>query len=184
MVGWILSVINRGDTVGNDPYIPFIRGEGCPCNMIIFSLVVGLAILAMPQNRRDWIRWTALGAALLTLLLTLAVYFNYSAAMAFSLSKVLMRGRRAGDIVLLRHRWHQRAAHAAGRWWSPLASWCPGMLRTARESSSRLMFLGTSVLGVFSSLDMFCRSSSFELAVFPKYLMIAMWGFRARDCAR
>ena len=45
-----------------------------------------------------------------------------------------------------------------------------------REFFAFLMFLGTSVLGVFSSLDMFQLFFFFELAVFPKYLMIAMWG--------
>jgi NADH-quinone oxidoreductase subunit M len=45
-----------------------------------------------------------------------------------------------------------------------------------REFFSFLMFLGTSVLGVFSSLDLFQLFFFFELAVFPKYLMIAMWG--------
>ena len=45
-----------------------------------------------------------------------------------------------------------------------------------REFFAFLMFLGTSVLGVFSSLDLFQLFFFFELAVFPKYLMIAMWG--------
>ncbi len=48
--------------------------------IIFLPLVAGLAILFMPENRRDWIRWTALGASLLALLLTLAMYFNYNSA--------------------------------------------------------------------------------------------------------
>ena len=38
------------------------------------------------------------------------------------------------------------------------------------------MFLATSVLGVFSSLEPFLLFFFFELAVFPKYLMIVLWG--------
>jgi len=46
----------------------------------------------------------------------------------------------------------------------------------SREFFSFILFLGTSVLGVFSSLDLFQLFFLFELAVFPKFLMIAMWG--------
>ncbi len=38
------------------------------------------------------------------------------------------------------------------------------------------MFLAASVLGVFCSLDLFLLFFLFELAVFPKYLMIVIWG--------
>src|SRR5512133_1097791 len=46
--------------------------------IIFIPLIAGVAILLMPANRRDWIRWTALGASLLTLLLTLILYFSYN----------------------------------------------------------------------------------------------------------
>ena len=45
-----------------------------------------------------------------------------------------------------------------------------------REFFAFLMFLGASVLGVFASLDLFMLFFFFELAVFPKYLMIVIWG--------
>ncbi len=45
-----------------------------------------------------------------------------------------------------------------------------------REFFAFLMFLATSVLGVFVSLDLFMLFFFFELAVFPKYLMIVIWG--------
>ena len=45
-----------------------------------------------------------------------------------------------------------------------------------REFFSFLMFLGTSILGVFASLDLFQLFFFFEIAVFPKYLMIVLWG--------
>jgi len=45
-----------------------------------------------------------------------------------------------------------------------------------REFYSFLMFLGTSVMGVFCALDLFMLFFFFELAVFPKYLMIVVWG--------
>jgi NADH-quinone oxidoreductase subunit M len=45
-----------------------------------------------------------------------------------------------------------------------------------REFFSFLMFLAASVFGVFCSLDLFLLFFFFELAVFPKYLMILIWG--------
>ena len=45
-----------------------------------------------------------------------------------------------------------------------------------REFFCFLMFLATSVLGVFVALDLFMLFFFFELAVFPKYLMIVIWG--------
>jgi NADH-quinone oxidoreductase subunit M len=45
-----------------------------------------------------------------------------------------------------------------------------------REFFSYLMFLAASVFGVFCSLDVFMLFFFFELAVFPKYLMILIWG--------
>jgi NADH-quinone oxidoreductase subunit M len=45
-----------------------------------------------------------------------------------------------------------------------------------REFFSYLMFLAASVFGVFCSLDLFMLFFFFELAVFPKYLMILIWG--------
>lgn len=51
-----------------------------------------------------------------------------------------------------------------------------------REFFGFMMLLGSSVLGVFCSLDLFLLFFFFELAVFPKYLMIAIWGSpRTRD---
>jgi NADH-quinone oxidoreductase subunit M len=44
------------------------------------------------------------------------------------------------------------------------------------EFFAYLMFLATSVLGVFSSLDLFLLFFFLEIAVFPKYLMIVIWG--------
>jgi len=45
-----------------------------------------------------------------------------------------------------------------------------------REFFSFLMFLAASVFGVFCSLDLFMLFFFFEMAVFPKYLMILIWG--------
>ncbi|MCE1255296.1 MAG: NADH-quinone oxidoreductase subunit M [Anaerolineae bacterium] len=45
-----------------------------------------------------------------------------------------------------------------------------------REYFAFMMFLAGSVQGVFAALDLFMLFFFFELAVFPKYLMIIIWG--------
>jgi NADH-quinone oxidoreductase subunit M len=45
--------------------------------IIFIPLLAGLAILFFPADRRDWIRFTALGAAILTILFSFIVYLSY-----------------------------------------------------------------------------------------------------------
>jgi len=149
-------------------------------SLIIFTpLIAGLVILALPAERRDWIRGLAVIAAALDLLVSLLVYFRYDVAIGdyqfvervpwvpqlgisyyvgvdgFSLPLVLL-----GTVVVF---------------CGVLISW--RIEDRPREFFAFLMFLGTSVLGVFCSLDLFQLFFFFELAVFPKYLMIILWGY-------
>ncbi len=147
--------------------------------IIFLPLVAGLAILVMPANRRDWIRWTALGAALVSLLLTVFVYFGYDTAAGnyqfiegpFSWLPNLGVSYHLGvdgistPLMLLA---------ALVLTFGIMVSW--NVEDRPREFFAFIMFLGTSVLGVFSSLDMLLLFFFFELAIFPKYLMISMWG--------
>lgn len=148
-------------------------------SLIIFiPIVAAVAMLFMPAQRRDWIRWTALAAATINLVLSVIVYFRYNAAQGgyqfverlpwvpslgisyyvgldgLSAAMVLM----AGVVVFC----------------GVLVSW--NVEERPREFFAFFMFLATSVLGVFASLDLFMLFFFFEIAVFPKYLMIVMWG--------
>lgn len=153
--------------------------------IVFLPLVAGIAILLMPAERRDWIRWTALGAALLTLALTIGLYFSYDIALgdyqfvegpypwlpALGISYFLGVDGISVPLMLL---------GALVVTFGVMVSW--NVSDRPREYFAFLMILGTSVLGVFSSLDLFELFFFFELAVFPKYLMIAMWGSpRTRD---
>lgn len=153
--------------------------------IIFLPLVAGLAILAMPANRRDWIRWTALGAALITLVLTVVMYFSYNSAAAgyqfvegpypwipqLGISYYLGIDGISAPLMLL---------GSLVVTFGIMVSW--NIEERPREFFSFLLFLGTSVLGVFCSLDVFLLFFFFEIAVFPKYLMIANWGYpKTRD---
>lgn len=147
--------------------------------MIFLPAVAGLAILAMPANRRDWIRWTALGAGLGSLLLAIILYLSYDQELGgyqwvegplpwlpqLGISYFMGVDGLTVPLNLL-------AALVVT--FGVMVSW--NVEDRPREFFSFIMFLGTSVLGVFSSLDLFQLFFFFELAVFPKFLMIAMWG--------
>ncbi len=146
--------------------------------IIFIPLIAGLVILLLPANRQNAIRWTALGASAATFLLTILLYFSYDIDLAgyqflekipwvpalgisysvgvdgLSTPMMLMAG-----IVLF---------------CGVVISW--KVADRPREFFAFLMFLGVSVLGVFASLDLFQLFFFFELAVFPKYLMIVLWG--------
>ncbi|HEX7433319.1 MAG TPA: NADH-quinone oxidoreductase subunit M [Anaerolineaceae bacterium] len=153
-------------------HIPFLS------IIIAIPLIAGLAILLLPKEQKQAVKLVALAASGLTFFLSVWVYFSYNITKAgyqfvekvawvpgfgisyyvgvdgFSVPLVLLAG-----VVLL---------------CGVLVSW--GIEDRPREFYAFLMFLGTSVFGVFASLDLFELFFFFELAVFPKYLMIAVWG--------
>jgi NADH-quinone oxidoreductase subunit M len=146
--------------------------------IIFLPLIAGIAILLLPPGKRNWIRGIALGVAVLDLLLSFIVYRAYAVQIAgyqflekipwlpalgisyhvgvdgMSVPLVLL----AGIVVFC----------------GVLVSW--KVEDRPREFFSFLMFLAASVFGVFCSLDLFQLFFFFELAVFPKYLMIILWG--------
>ncbi len=149
-------------------------------SVLIFTpLVAALVILAIPASRQTLIKWVALVAATIMLALTVTTYFSYDQAVAgyqfveqwqwvpalgisyhvgadgISLPLLLMAGLVVFSGVLV--------------------SW--NVQDRTREFFSFLMFLAASVVGVFSALDLFLLFFFFELAVFPKYLMIVLWGY-------
>jgi NADH-quinone oxidoreductase subunit M len=149
-------------------------------SLIIFlPLVAGLLILFLPARAVRAPRVVALVASVLAFALTIWVFTHYDLQAAgyqfqeyvpwlpalgigyhvgidgISLPLLLL-----GSLILLG---------------GVLVSW--HIEERTREYFSFFMFLGTSVLGVFSSLDLFQLIFFYELAVFPKYLMILIWGY-------
>jgi NADH-quinone oxidoreductase subunit M len=150
-------------------------------SLIIFiPLVAGIIILLLPADRRDWIRYAALAAAVLDLLLSAWVYANYNISVggyqyiekvpwlpALGISYHLGIDGISTPLILM-----------AGVivFCGVLISW--NVQERPREFFAFLMFLAASVFGVFASLDLFLLFFFFELAVFPKYLMIVMYGWQ------
>ncbi len=148
---------------------------------VFLPLAAGLIILILPKERQMWSRWVALAAAIATLLLSFFVYFGYNPAAggyqfverlpwvpALGISYFVGLDGISAPLVLL-----AGVVVFSG----VMVSW--NVSDRPREFFSFLMILATSVLGVFVSLDLFQLFFFFELAVFPKYLMIVLWGYPA-----
>ncbi len=149
-------------------------------SILIFTPVAaGILLLLYPAQKRNLIRITALAAAAIMLSISVFLFFSYNLSQAgyqfmerlewlpalgisyfvgvdgISVSLELM----AGLVVLS----------------GVLVSW--NVEERPREFFSFMMFLAASVAGVFASLDLFQLFFFFELAIFPKYLMIVIWGY-------
>jgi NADH-quinone oxidoreductase subunit M len=149
-------------------------------SIIIFTpLVAGLIILLMPASQKLAVKIIALAAAALTLVFSIWTYFSYNITAggyqfierfnwlpSLGISYYLGIDGISAPLILL-----GGIVLVCG----VLISW--HVDDRPREYFAFLLFLGTSVLGVFSSLDLFELFFFFEIAVFPKYLMIAVWGY-------
>ncbi len=149
-------------------------------SVIVFTPIVsGMLILLMPAERKREVRVTALAAASFALLLSLWVFFTYDKQIAGYQFQEVYRwlpalgiGYHVGvdgmstPLVLL-----------AGvvMFTGVLISW--GIDDRPREFFAFLFILATGVFGVFVSLDLFQLFFFYEIAVFPMYLLISIWGW-------
>jgi NADH-quinone oxidoreductase subunit M len=151
-------------------------------------MVAALLMLLMPAQRKNETRAIALAAATLALILSLWVYFNYDQAAAgyqfverydwlpalgislhfgvdgMSTPLVLLTGVVMFTGVLIS--WGDDDKHVMA-----------GIQDRPREFFAFLFILATGVFGVFVSLDLFMLFFFYEIAVFPMYLLIAIWGW-------
>ena len=150
-------------------------------SIIVFTPIVsGMLILLIPADRIKLIRRAALAAATLALALSVWIFISYDQAAGgyqfieqadwiprlgisyhlgvngMSLPLVLLTG-----IVIFT---------------GVLISW--GIDDRPREFFAFLFILATGVFGVFVSLDLFVLFFFYEIAVFPMYLLIAIWGWK------
>lgn len=143
-------------------------------------VTVGMLLLLFPADRHTEIRITALAGATLTLFLSIWAYASYDISLAgyqfverlnwvpalgisyyvgvdgLSLPMVLLTGIVIFTGVLISWKIDDRP----------------------REFFAFLFLLATGVFGVFVALDLFHLFFFYEIAVFPMYLLIAIWGWK------
>jgi len=149
-------------------------------SVIVFTpLVASLLILLIKPERKTEIRVAALAAALFALILSIWVYFTYDKVAGgyqfkemYNWMPTLGIGYHVGvdglsaPLVLL-----TGIVMVTG----VLISW--GIDDRPREFFSFLFILASGVFGVFVALDLFQLFFFYEIAVFPMYLLIAIWGW-------
>ena len=150
-------------------------------SVIIFTPIIsGLLILLIPGERKTEIRVTALAASFFALVLSGWVYFSYNPAIggyqfiekyewftALGISYYVGVDGISTPLILLT---------GIVMFTGVLISW--GMDDRPREFFAFIFILASGVFGVFAALDLFGLLFFYEIAVFPMYLLIAIWGWK------
>lgn len=149
-------------------------------SVIVFTpLVAAALILLMPAERKNETRVIALAAAVFALTLSVWVYFTYNQGLAgyqfqeqyswlpaLGISYFVGVDGLSAPLVLLT---------GVVMFTGVLISW--GIDDRPREFFAFLFILAAGVFGVFVSLDLFMLFFFYEIAVFPMYLLIVIWGW-------
>lgn len=157
---------------------------------IVFTPAIGsMVLLLLPAKKKQLVRSIALSAAVVDLALSAAVYLQYLLknlsgyhfvekydwlpALGISLHfgvdgmsapLLLLTGVVMFTGVLIS--WGEKNAHVEA-----------GIQDRPREFFAFLFILASGVFGVFASLDLFMLFFFYEIAVFPMYLLIVIWGW-------
>ena len=148
--------------------------------IVLTPLATGLVLFLLPGEKKNLARYVALAASIVDLVLSFFVYLSYDLAVGgyqyveqFSWLPQLGISYHVGvdgmnaPLVLLT---------GVVMFTGVLISW--GIDDRPREFFAFLFILATGVFGVFVSLDMFMLFFFYEIAVFPMFLLIAIWGWK------
>jgi NADH-quinone oxidoreductase subunit M len=147
--------------------------------IVLTPIVMGMIILMIPADRKNLVRYLALAAATVALLLSAWVYFSYDISAAgyqftekyswlpqFGISYFVGVDGMNAPLVLLT---------GVVMFTGVLISW--GIDDRPREFFAFLFILASGVFGVFVAQDLFMLFFFYEIAVFPMYLLISIWGW-------
>jgi len=150
-------------------------------SVIVFTpIIASLVILMIPADRKAEVRVAALAAAAFALVLSTWMYFSYDKAVA-------------GYQFVEKHAWLPQLgiSYQVGvdgmnaplvlltgivMFTGVLISW--KVDDRPREFFAFLYILATGVFGVFVAQDLFMLIFFYEIAVFPMYLLISIWGWK------
>jgi NADH-quinone oxidoreductase subunit M len=148
--------------------------------IVFIPVLFGALILLIPKERKTEIRMAALSAAFIAMALAAWVYFSYDVAAGgyqfveryewlpiLGISYYVGVDGISAPLVLLT---------GVVMFTGVLISW--GIDDRPREFFAFLFILATGVFGVFVALDLFGLIFFYEIAVFPMYLLIAIWGWK------
>ena len=150
-------------------------------SVLVFTpIITAIILFLIPAERKGEARVTALCAATIDLLLSVWAYFSYNVTAggyqfvekipwlpALGISYHVGLDGMNAPLVLLT---------GIVMFTGVLISW--GLDDRPREFFAFLFILATGVFGVFVTLDLFMLFFFYEIAVFPMYLLISIWGWK------
>src|SRR5512137_643784 len=147
--------------------------------IVLTPIIAGMIILLVPSDRKNVARYLALAAAIIAVLLSAWVYFSYNIPVGgyqyvekynwlpqLGISYYVGVDGMNAPLVLLT---------GVVMFTGVLISW--GIEDRPREFFAFLFILASGVFGVFASLDLFMLFFFYEIAVFPMFLLIVIWGW-------
>ncbi len=165
--------------------------------IVFLPATVGLALMLIPQDKEKLIYNIALVAGLVTFALSAVVYFSFDKGMAVAVNEQLAAGEQLPASEIYQFYDEVNWLPALGISYkvgvdgmnTPLVMLTGLVMFTGviisqrisdrkREFFAFLFLLATGVFGVFVALDMFALFFFYEIAVFPMYLLIAIWGWK------
>ena len=153
-------------------------------SLVVFLPLLGAILLAfLPSSRPQRIRWAALGIALATWVVSLAMLvgstpptpgYQYIESVAVDPDvRDHLLGRRRRAVA------RPRRAHDDPDLDPLLASFGPIQTRV-KEYMISFLILEVGMIGVFVALDLFLFYIFWELVLVPMYLIIGIWGGKNR----
>ncbi len=147
------------------------------------TLIPCLLIMVVPSTQRELIRWIGAGFSILSLILSLILFFAYDPLQGgFQFVERLPWMPQLGinyilgaDGITLPMLVLNGFIISTGA----LMSW--NIENRLKEYWVLLLLLTTGVYGVFVSLDLFLFFVFYELAVLPMYLLIGVWGSTRKE---
>jgi NADH-quinone oxidoreductase subunit M len=145
----------------------------------LVPVMASLLLLLIPKNNIRVIRWTALVASLISLVLVALITFRFDVSKGgqrqfgeiFDLVPALHIQYNLGldgiNLVLI-------ILNAVILFTGVLVSW--NVVHRTKEFFVLLLLLGGGVFGVFLSWDLYLFFVFYEIAVLPMYLLIGIWG--------
>lgn len=155
-------------------------------SFLIFAPLIGAVTIALlPDEKRNLVRWAAMGTSILTFLLSLAVFANFNPnTFHFQMVQKVPWIERFGVN-------YHVGIDGTSIWLVMLTTLltvvCIAFSRYVEHKvkayMALLLLLETAMLGVFLSLDLILFFIFFEATLIPMYFLISIWGGERRAYA-
>ena len=167
---------------------------------ITFVPIIGMIlVLFIPKENQNAMKWTAVAATFLQLILAVVIYFNFNRSLAgINTQEGMQFVEKASWIDIRGVPWFGRIhvdyfvgidglsvpmvlLTALISFIAVFASW--NIPKALKGYMAMLLLLDTGMMGVFVSLDFFLFYVFWEVMLLPMYFLIGVWGGPRREYA-